>query len=142
MAVTTISEECRTFLSEKVHTAKLATVRVDGRPHVAPIWFVLDGDTVIFMTGRDTVKGKNLARTGQASLCVDDEYPPFSYAMIDGTVTLSEDLKEMKPWSTKLAARYMGEAEAEAFGARNAVEGELLVRLTPTNIVFLKNIAD
>ena len=37
-------EEWRTFLLEGQRTAKLATVRADGRPHVAPVWFVLDED--------------------------------------------------------------------------------------------------
>jgi hypothetical protein len=32
------------FLSEGNRTGKLATVQAEGRPHVTPIWFVLDGD--------------------------------------------------------------------------------------------------
>lgn len=48
-------------------TGVLSTVCKDGRPHAAPIWFVLDGDTVVFTTGRGTVKGRNLRRTGQAA---------------------------------------------------------------------------
>jgi hypothetical protein len=35
----------------------------------------------------------------------------------------------------------MGAESAEAFGKRNAVEGELLVRVTPTKILFEQNIA-
>jgi hypothetical protein len=36
----------------------------------------------------------------------------------------------------------MGAELAEAYGKRNAVEGELLVRVTPTKIIALKRIAD
>ncbi len=36
----------------------------------------------------------------------------------------------------------MGAEVAEAYGRRNAVETELLVRVTPTKIVAEKNIAD
>ena len=129
--------EARAFVSQGARTAKLATVRADGRPHVVPIWFVLDGDVVVFNTGNTSVKGKNLRRTGQACLALDDEAPPYAFAMIEGTVTLSEDLDEMKHWATKIAARYMGEALADSFGTRNAVPGELLVRLTPTKIVYV-----
>ena len=40
------------------HTGKLATVRRDGRPHVAPIWFVVEPDgTIAFNTGEGTVEG-------------------------------------------------------------------------------------
>ncbi len=35
----------------------------------------------------------------------------------------------------------MGEDLAEAYGKRNGVPGELLVRMTPTRVVFEKNIA-
>ena len=48
--------EWRTFLLSGTRTAKLATVRADGRPHVAPIWFILDGDTLVFTTFKDTIK--------------------------------------------------------------------------------------
>jgi hypothetical protein len=48
----------------------------------------------------------------------------------------------MLHWATVLGGRYMGAEAAEAFGRRNAVPGELLVRLRPTKIVALADIAD
>ena len=48
--------------------------------------------TILFTTGADTVKGRTLARTGHASLCVDDDRPPFTFVTIEGTVTLSDDV--------------------------------------------------
>lgn len=136
-------DQIRAFLMDGTRTGKLATVRPDGSPHVAPIWFVLDDDgTIVFNTGRDTVKGRALRRDPRASMCVDDERPPFAYVRIDGTVDLSEDLDEMLPWSTRIAARYMGAELAETYGRRNAVAGEMLVRLRPTKVVALKAISD
>jgi PPOX class probable F420-dependent enzyme len=136
-------EEVRAFLSSGTRTGKLATVRPDGSPHVAPIWFVLDDDgAIVFNTGRETVKGRALRRDPRVSICVDDEKPPFAYVRVDGVAELSEDLEAMLPWSTRIAARYMGEARAEAYGRRNAVAGEMLVRVRPTKIVALKAIAD
>ncbi|GHO83350.1 PPOX class F420-dependent oxidoreductase [Dictyobacter formicarum] len=137
-----LTAECRAFLLKDTRTGKLATVRVDGRPHVAPVWFLADGDTLVFNTGRSTVKGANLLRTGRAALCVDEEIVPYAYAMIEGTVECSENLPEVREWATKIAARYMGEDRAEEYGARNGVPGEMLVRLTPTKVIFLRNISD
>lgn len=135
--------EVRSFLSSGTRTGKLATVRPDGSPHVAPIWFVLDenGD-VVFNTGRNTVKGRALCRDPRVSMVVDDEEPPYAYVRVDGTAELSEDLDEMLPWAMRIAARYMGEDKADAYGRRNAVEGEMLVRVRPSKIVALKAIAD
>ncbi len=136
-----LTSEHRNFLMEQVRTAKLATVRKDGRPHVTPVWFVLDGDTLIFTTWHTSIKALNIRRDGRVCLCVDDEKPPFSYIQIEGNAVMSDDSEALKYWSTRIAGRYMGEELAEAYGKRNSVEGELLVRVTPTKVVFMKDVA-
>jgi PPOX class probable F420-dependent enzyme len=137
-----MTSEHRNFLMEQMRTAKLATVREDGRPHVTPVWFVLDGDTLVFTTWHTSVKAVNIRRDGRVCLCVDDEKPPFSYIQIEGIAVMSADSEELNYWSTRIAGRYMGEDLAEAYGKRNSVEGELLVRVTPTKIVFMKDVAN
>ncbi len=134
--------EYKAFLMEGTRTGKLATTRADGRPHVVPIWFVLDGDTLLFTTGAATVKGHNMQRDPRVCITVDDENPPYSFVMIEGNVSLSSEMDTLLHWATQIGGRYMGADQAEAFGRRNAVAGELLVRVTPTNIVAAKNIAD
>ncbi|MBA3611191.1 MAG: PPOX class F420-dependent oxidoreductase [Rubrobacter sp.] len=136
------NEEYREFMLGKARTASLATVRADGRPHVAPVWFDLDGDTLLFMTGESTVKGRNLRHESRVSLCVDDEQPPFAFVLLEGTVELADNDPDMLYWATRIGGRYMGEEQAELFGRRNAVPGELLVRVTPTKVIAQKNVAD
>jgi hypothetical protein len=133
--------EWREFLAAGTRTGKLATTRLDGRPHVVPIWFVLDRDELVFNTGADTLKGRSLARVGWASLCVDDERPPFSFVTVSGSVTISTDIDEMLEWATRIAARYMGEARSVQFGRRNAVAGELLVRLRAAHVIAVSGVA-
>jgi PPOX class probable F420-dependent enzyme len=134
--------EWREFVAAGTRTGKLATTRRDGRPHVVPIWFVLDGDEVIFNTGAETVKGRSLRRTRSASMCVDDERPPYSFVTISGPVTISADLEAMLPFAIRIGARYMGPELADSFGRRNAVEGELLVRLRAEHVLAFRGIAD
>lgn len=141
MSTLTFIPEVRAFLLEATRTGKLATVRSDGRAHVVPIWFLLDGDTIVFTTGEGTLKAKNMRRDPRVCLCVDDEHPMYSYATIEGTITFSENMQELAIWATRIAARYMGEQLAEQYGKRNAVPGELLVRITPTKILFQKDVA-
>ena len=136
-----LTSEHKHFLMHQVRTAKLAIVRIDGRPHVTPVWFELDGDTLVFTTWHTSVKAVNIKRDGRVCLCVDDEKPPFSYIQIEGTAVVSADSEALKYWSTCIAARYMGEELAEAYGKRNSVEGELLMRVTPTKVVFTKDVA-
>ncbi|CAL9372949.1 hypothetical protein SUDANB2_00887 [Streptomyces sp. enrichment culture] len=129
MAEKMTDAQWREFVSQGTRTAKLSTVRADGSPHVAPIWFVLDGEELVFNTGKSTVKGRNIARDGRVALCVDDDRPPYSFAVLTGRARISEDLDDVRHWATRIGARYMGEERAEEFGARNGVPGELLVRV-------------
>ena len=138
---TTFTEEQRAFLLHGTRTGKLATVRKDGRAHIVPIWFTLDGETLVFNTGERSVKAANMRRDPRVSLCVDDETAPYAYLVIEGTATWTTDLDDLRHWATRIGGRYMGEARAEEFGKRNGVPGELLIRITPTKISFEKDIA-
>lgn len=135
------SDEIRTFLLTGTRTGKLATVGADGRPHVAPIWFVLDGEDLLFNTGGNTVKAQNMQRDNRVSICVDDETPPFAFVIVEGTAVLQDNPPDNRHWATQIGGRYMGADQAAAFGKRNGVPGELLVRVTPTKIIAQKDIA-
>ncbi|GIF93611.1 PPOX class F420-dependent oxidoreductase [Catellatospora chokoriensis] len=128
-------EQVRSFLSGGTRTAKVATVMKDGQPHVMPVWFVLDGEQIVFTTGADTVKGRNLRRDPRIALVVEDDEPPFAFVHVRGRVTLHEELADLRRFATAIGARYMGEPRAEEFGHRNAVPGELLVRVTPERVI-------
>jgi PPOX class probable F420-dependent enzyme len=132
----------RDFLVSEPRTGKLATVRKDGAPHVTPIWFDLDGDEIVFNTSETSLKGRHIRRDGRVCMCVDDETPPFSYVIVEGTARLSSDQAELLRWATRIGGRYMGVDRAEEYGKRNGVPGELLVRITPTKIIAEEAIAD
>lgn len=133
--------ERRRFLAEGARTMQVATARADGRPHVAPVWFALDGDTIVFTTWHDTVKARNLRRDPRVALCVDDETPPFAYVAIEGTAELVAGADDLLAWATRIGGRYMGATLAEDYGRRNSAAGELLVRVTPTGIVAVTGVA-
>ena len=123
-------------------TAKLATVLASGAPHVAPVWVARDGDRLVFNTGADTLKGRALARDPRVSIAFDDETPPFAFVLVQGTAEVSEDLALVRRWAAVIAGRYMGEDQAEAYGERNGVPGELVVFVTPTKVTGALDIAD
>ena len=121
---------------------KVAWVAANGAPHVAPVWFGLDGDDLVFNAGSGTGKGRALAREGRASLAVDDQMPPYSFVKVDGTISLSDDVDEVRRFAVLIGGRYMGADRAEEYGGRNGVPGELLVRLRPTKVTAAFDIAD
>jgi PPOX class probable F420-dependent enzyme len=136
--------EVRAFLTAlPAHTGKLATVRADGRPHVAPVWFDVDDDgALVFNTGVDTVKGRNLTRDRRAAMCIDDEQPPFTFVTVEGVVEIIDDLAQIRTWAARIGGRYMGSDRAEEYGERNGVPGELLIRLLPDRVTSALDLAD
>lgn len=127
------------FLGEGTRTGKLAYTGADGRPLVVPIWFIVEGGALVFNTGKDTAKGKSLARDPRTTLCVDLEEPPYGFVQVQGTAELSEDPEELVRSATAIAARYVGPERAEDVGKRNGVPGELVVRLRPTKVIAAFN---
>jgi PPOX class probable F420-dependent enzyme len=134
-------DEVRAFLRHGTRTAKLATSGPDGQPHVMPVWFVLDHDDLVFTTGARSVKARNLRRDARAAVVVDEEVAPYAFVHIRGRVTLSEDLQDLLRFATEIGGRYMGADRAQEFGRRNAVPGELLVRLRPERVIAEADVA-
>lgn len=129
-----LSDKVIEFLSAGTRTGMLGYVAADGRPLVAPVWFVVDDGQLAFNTGRDTSKGRAIARDSRVVICVDDPHPPYSFVQVQGVTTVSEDPADVLDVATRTGARYMGAERAEEFGRRNAVPGELVVRVRPTKV--------
>ena len=137
-----LSDKVIAFLSEGTRTGMLGFVAADGRPLVAPVWFVVDDGQLVFNTGRDTSKGRALARDPRVVICVDDPHPPYSFVQVQGVATATEDPQDVLDIATRTGARYMGADRADEFGRRNAVPGELGVRVRPTKVITGFDISD
>ncbi|TDV41863.1 PPOX class F420-dependent oxidoreductase [Actinophytocola oryzae] len=139
-------DEWLAFAMHGTRTGKLATVRKDGSPHVAPIWFLIDtdeaGDHIVFTTGATTVKGHAIRRDPRLSMSVDLQEPNYSFVQFTAEATVSEDLDAMLDWAVRLGTRYMGPEAGPAYGRRNAVAGELLVRARITKVFAQADLAD
>ncbi|KOX07310.1 PPOX class F420-dependent oxidoreductase [Nocardiopsis sp. NRRL B-16309] len=127
--------QVRDFLLAGTRTGKLAFTASDGRPLVAPVWFVVEDGVVVFNTGRATAKGRSILRDPRVAMSVDLEEPPFAFVQVQGLAEVSEDPDELLRTATVIAGRYMGEDRAEEFGRRNGVPGELVVRIRPTKVI-------
>ncbi|MCX6468034.1 MAG: PPOX class F420-dependent oxidoreductase [Corynebacteriales bacterium] len=134
----------REFLSTGTRTGMLGFTASDGRPLIAPVWFVLDERTsgdggadlrIAFNTGADTAKGRALQRDPRVVLCVDLPEPPYAFVQVQGRVQISDDLDEVRRIATAAGGRYMGADRAEEFGARNGVPGELVVWIDPVKVI-------
>ncbi|MCD9872529.1 PPOX class F420-dependent oxidoreductase [Streptomyces guryensis] len=135
-------QQWRAFVNYGTRTGKLSTSRADGSPHVTPVWFLLDGDDIVFTTEKTGVKGRNLARDGRFALCVDEDRPPYAFVLLQARAAISEEPEGMRRWGGLLGARYMGDDRTEEYAARNGGPGNLLVRGRIDKVVAFAGIAD
>jgi hypothetical protein len=142
MATALSTSEALDWVFAQARTAKIGVVLKSGAPLVAPVWVARDGDALVFNTGEDTAKGRAIQRDPRVSLCFDDETPPFAFVTVAGTAEVIDDLEQVRRWAAVIGGRYMGEDQAEAYGERNGVPGELLIRVAPTKIAAFLDIAD
>ncbi|NYH54291.1 MULTISPECIES: PPOX class F420-dependent oxidoreductase [Nocardiopsis] len=133
--MTSISDpRVRDFLLQGTRTGMLAYTASDGRPLAAPVWFTVEGDEIVFNTGEKTAKGRSIARDPRVTLTVDLPEPPYAFVQVQGEASVSADTDELVRTATAIARRYVGSEQAEEFGRRNGVPGELVVRLRPTRV--------
>jgi PPOX class probable F420-dependent enzyme len=131
----------REILAETTHPGKLATITRDGSPTIAPIWFVLDGDDLVFNTGERLLKAQHLRRDPRAALIVDQVEFPYGYVLVRGTVTWDEAAPDLAAWATRIAERYVPAGRAQEYGERNGVPGEWLCRLRIERVSAIADIA-
>jgi len=124
-----LTPEIVEFLNHGTRTGILAWTATDGRPLAAPVWFLVEDGAVVFNTGRDTAKGRALARDPRVCLTVDLPAPPYGFVQVQGVAETSEDPAELRRTAAALGGRYMGADRAEEYGERNGVPGELVVRI-------------
>ena len=137
-----LSDDVVAFLSEGTRTGLLGYLASDGRPLVAPVWFVVDDGELAFNTGKTTAKGRALVRDPRVVMCVDEPRPPYSFVQVQGIATIGEDPQDVRDIATRTGGRYMGADRAEEFGRRNGVPGELVVRIKPTKVIKAFNVAE
>ncbi len=128
-------DDVKKFMLSGAKTGKLATVRSDGSPHIAAIWFAFDSETgdLIFLTQETSLKCRNIQRDPRVSVLAEDETFPFGWARLDGVATTSA--ADLIHWATESCRRYVGDDRADEYGRRNGVPGEVVVRVRATKLV-------
>ena len=115
--------------------AWLTTVRPDGRPHTAPVWFLWDGITLLIFSKANTQKIRNLRQNRSVMLALDDTQNGSDVVMLEGNAELlqrTEGLEALPAYSEKYrdGLQSIG-VTAEQF----TMLYSQLIRITPTRLI-------
>ncbi|MEV6636851.1 PPOX class F420-dependent oxidoreductase [Actinoplanes sp. NPDC051470] len=88
--------------------AHLATVGPDGSPHSVPIWVGTHDDHIVFLTGPDSRKARNLRHDPRVALSIAPADDPFTPVVIRGRVVAWLDGDAGWQVVDQLAMKYIG----------------------------------
>jgi PPOX class probable F420-dependent enzyme len=101
-----VPERYRDIL-ESTALGHLATIGLDGRPQVNPVWFLSDGQSVFLSVKPETAKYRNLRANPTVAMSINDLAHPDRYVEVRGEAVAFE-LFETLAWVNLLARKYTG----------------------------------
>jgi nitroimidazol reductase NimA-like FMN-containing flavoprotein (pyridoxamine 5'-phosphate oxidase superfamily) len=111
-------DEARAFLGERGHLARIGTVDADGMPRVLPLWFVVEGDDLLFTPRSPAIIWKNLQRDPRVGISIDEEAAPWRKVTVQGSVTVVHPPGQDDRWRDvyrNIAKRYVPDVAADAY---------------------------
>ena len=126
-------DELRSFLDEQ-RVVTCATIGPNGRPHLMPLWYVVDGDDLIGWTYAKSQKTKNLERDPRATLQIEAgvQYEELRGAMMECDVEIARE--NVEAFGTALFERYAPGVDVSEMIAQQAPK-RVGLRFTPTRTV-------
>jgi PPOX class probable F420-dependent enzyme len=128
-----LNRSVRSFLNAP-RIARLCTLGPDGYPHVVPIYFMRDGDEIVFGSDNGEQKVCNAFRNPKSAVIIGGE-PGADEAgyMIQGDLTVENDPEHTLV--QKMLYRYEAKKEAEEHLAEWANSDMVLIRMQPRKVI-------
>ncbi|MBN1564763.1 MAG: pyridoxamine 5'-phosphate oxidase family protein [Anaerolineae bacterium] len=133
-----LTDAIREILQQPL-VARVSTIGPDGYPHTVPVWYILDGDDLVFSSAEDTRKVKNIRANPKGAIAIggdpQDEigeaYTP-GY-LFQGDFTLAPD--PGSAWIRRITLHYYRQ-DAERADRDVTAWGELyVVRFTIRKVI-------
>ena len=119
---------------DQVRVGHLVTLRRNGTPHVAPVWYQGDSDRAWVMAGEGAVKIRNVRRNSRVALSVATNERPYKYVVLEGTAAFSKDGLAERVRS--ICVRYDGPERGEEFARELLERGDMaLLEITVDRVM-------
>jgi PPOX class probable F420-dependent enzyme len=119
----TLTPTQRAFLDGRYY-AIVGTLNRDGSIQQTVVWYMLDGDEIRFSVNAGSVKANNLRRRPTITVTIADG---TRYVSLSGEAVVEPADPELR---MRLALRYLGPEQAEAWVSRRSEVPRASVRMT------------
>ena len=127
-------DEMRTFLDEG-RDLQVASINADGTPHLVTMWYLRDGEDLLFWTYAKSQKVVNVRRDPRATVLVatGEKYEELKGVSITGATTVVDDLDEVLAFGEQVYEKYWGPIDNDLVreGVRTMGAKRVVIRVTP-----------
>lgn len=128
-------EQLDEFLKDSNLIGTLATLDRDGRPYQVPVWYEWDGTYLWIVSKPRAEYVENLRRNPNLSVCIARGQLPYVRVSIQGEGTLIETGRDWIPMGRRMATRYLGSEEGNAYIDKTQNWKRIYIRVTPVRII-------
>ena len=127
-------DELHAFLDEG-RDLQVASINADGTPHLVTMWYLRDGEDLLFWTYAKSQKVVNVRRDPRATVLVatGEKYEELKGVSINGSTTVIDDLDEVLAFGEKVYEKYWGPIDNDLVrdGVRMMGAKRVVIRVTP-----------
>ena len=133
-------EEREDFLREP-RIAHLVTLRPEGTPHAAPVWFLWDGGKAWVMADGGAIKVRNIKQNPAVALSVATPERPLSYVVLEGQAKVTS--KNLDQIVERMCVLYDGPDRGAEFAKELIGEDRMvLLEITIARVMSWKDNSD
>ena len=128
-----VAEEIESYLAE-ARIADLVTLRNDGFPHVAPVWYQFRSGTLFVMAHTSSLKVRNIRNDSRVAISIAKQDHPYQYVVVEGTARIIE---QTNPDMIKdISIHYRGPEDGAKFASELLEEGgTVTIEILPTRTI-------
>ena len=124
-------EELKAFLARPI-IARIATVRANGSPQLAPMWFLYEDGVVYMSTRTYAAKVKHIEKNPRVAVVIDEMVAPLKNKVVTIEGTAEIVTTGVKETTTKIYHKYAGvEGSATPQAQRSINTPRVILKITP-----------
>lgn len=129
---TMFDDRARALLQEPF-IVRVTTMTPADYPHTVPVWFILDGETLVVFTERSTQKVRNVLTNPKGNIAIGGDPVGSPCYLIEGDFTIEED--PGKSWTKKITYHYEPDERADKWLADWEDLDFVILRLRPVRVI-------
>ncbi len=125
-------QEREDFLQTPGILCRIATIQPSGAPHVTPIWFIYEDESVYVTPRAESSWLQHIRADPRVALTIDDQEHPYRKVTIEGVIEVVHDLGEDDTWRglyRRIAQRYVAAEGAERYIQETIDQPRALLRI-------------